>query len=249
MSTEEVVVLSSQREADAAESMERRNIKWTRERDVALLRQIVFTGIPAFLTARHSTKTTKYDQSKIWTGEGGIIPRLSEVECFEGVRMPGYQSVINHVTAPASGLLAKYSHLYMPGQEQAEPAEAGTEGTKNEAPLGEFGTLIVEVAQLWNESKLLEKEKKDGKESAQVESHKEHSEMQAAAVQKKYGSMSAQELHGSRSVRVAARREREAHDSSTSSSDDVRKKQRKEPAVHAIPEWTVGSVPRNLQPS
>ncbi|KAL1526693.1 hypothetical protein AB1Y20_015395 [Prymnesium parvum] len=100
-----------------------------------------------------------------------------------------YQSVINHVTAPVSGLLAKYSHLYKPGQEQAEPAEAGTEGTKDEAPLGEFGRLILEVAELWNESKLLEKEKKDSKESDQTESLKQHSDMQAEAVKKKYAGL------------------------------------------------------------
>ncbi|KAL1526694.1 hypothetical protein AB1Y20_015395 [Prymnesium parvum] len=187
--TGEVVFLSEKPAADLAAAAERKNIRWARERDIALLRQIVFIGLPAFLTTRHNTKAKKYDQSKIWAGDAGILTLLSQVECFNGVRLPGYQSVINHVTAPVSGLLAKYSHLYKPGQEQAEPAEAGTEGTKDEAPLGEFGRLILEVAELWNESKLLEKEKKDSKESDQTESLKQHSDMQAEAVKKKYAGL------------------------------------------------------------
>ena len=99
--------------------------------------------------------------------------------CFYGVKWPGYQSVINHVTGKPSGLLILFAHLYTPGMEQArlrpaaclrsalplplahacclavqaEPAEGGTEGTKDERPLTERENLIIEVAELWKEAK------------------------------------------------------------------------------------------------
>ncbi|KAL1521727.1 hypothetical protein AB1Y20_021382 [Prymnesium parvum] len=58
---------------------ERKNMRWTRELDTVLLRQILSTGVDAFMTSRHNTKNKKYDQSKTWQGPGGIIPTLQEM--------------------------------------------------------------------------------------------------------------------------------------------------------------------------
>lgn len=88
----------------------------------------------------------------------GIITMLGRHELFTGVNQvtwPGFQSVINHVTAKG-GLLSKYTYLYTPDEEQSEPAAAGSEGTKDETELGDFETALIEVAELYKEAKALE---------------------------------------------------------------------------------------------
>ncbi|KAL1529507.1 hypothetical protein AB1Y20_000453 [Prymnesium parvum] len=200
---------------------ERKNMRWTRELDTVLLRQILSTGVDAFMTSRHNTKNKKYDQSKTWQGPGGIIPTLQEAQEFKGLKLPTYQSIINHVTCAPHGLLSKYSHLFTPGKEQAEPAPAGTEGTKDERPLGEFETLIIEVSELFHEAKKLEKEKKDCVEADAAETARRDEDMQSESVKKKYGGMSEAELKGSRSNRKQAR---QARLSDSDSSGNMKKK-------------------------
>ncbi|KAL1510854.1 hypothetical protein AB1Y20_005688, partial [Prymnesium parvum] len=200
---------------------ERKNMRWTRELDTVLLRQILATGVDAFMTSRHNTKNMKYDQSKTWQGPGGIIPTLQQSEDFKGLKLPTYQSIINHVTCSPHGLLAKHSHLFTPGKEQAEPAPANTEGTKDERPLGKFETLIIEVSELYHEAKKLEKEKKDGVEADAAESARRDEDMQSESVKRKYGGVSEDELKGSRSNRKKAR---QARLSDSDSSGNAKKK-------------------------
>ncbi|KAL1524707.1 hypothetical protein AB1Y20_019592 [Prymnesium parvum] len=78
--------------------------------------------------------------------------------------MPGYQSVINHITG-ADGLLKKYVHLYKEGMEQDELAAAGSEQTKDESANGEFENALIEVAELYEEAKAI----KAGKSAAKKE--------------------------------------------------------------------------------
>ena len=153
---------------------------------MALLTQIVAKGVRSFATGKANNpkekdKTKKFNQGEAWTNDvDGIIPMLkagygAKGQCFDGVKWPGYQSIINHVTGKPHGLLIANANLYTPGMEQArlrpaaclrsavplpvahtcclsvqaEPAEGGTEGTKDERPLTERENLIIEVAELW----------------------------------------------------------------------------------------------------
>mmetsp|Transcript_5229 Transcript_5229/g.13330 ORF Transcript_5229/g.13330 Transcript_5229/m.13330 type:complete len:261 (-) Transcript_5229:151-933(-) len=105
--------------------------------------------------------------------------------------MPGYQSVINHITG-ADGLLKKHVHLYKEGMEQDEPAAAGSEQTKDESANGEFENALIEVAELYEEAKAIEAGKSAAKKEAAGES-KQAQRMQDEAVKKKYGEMSEEE--------------------------------------------------------
>jgi len=102
--------------------------------------------------------------------------------------MPGYQSVINHITG-ADGLLKKHVHLYKEGMEQDEPAAAGSEQTKDESANGEFENALIEVAELYEEAKAIEAGKSAAKKEAAGES-KQAQRMQDEAVN---GEMSEEE--------------------------------------------------------
>ena len=175
-------------------------IKWTEARNIALLAQIVVKGVAAFVTSKANSKEKTYNQAEAWANEeDGIIPLLWQHPEFAGVQQPAMQSVINHVTA-ADGLLKKYKHLYTPGMEQAEPAAAGTTGTKDESALGEFEQLIMDVAELHKEAKQLEKAKKEDKETVDLTLAKEGKFMQDKAVNKRYGNLTQDDI-----TRVRAR--------------------------------------------
>ena len=169
---------------------EKKRISWTEARDLALLVQIIAKGVTAFVTSRANTKEKKtYNQMEAWTNsEDGILTLLAQHPEFAGVQMPAFQSVINHVTA-ADGLLKKHKHLYTPGMEQAEPAAAGTTGTKDESELTELENAIVEVAALYKEAKELEKNKRDNKASQEATLAREGKHMQDKAVEKRYGNL------------------------------------------------------------
>ena len=203
---------------------------------MALLTQVVAKGVRSFATGKANNpkekdKTKKFNQGEAWTNDvDGIIPMLKagyggKGHCFYGVKWPGYQSVINHVTGKPSGLLILFAHLYTPGMEQArlrpaaclrsalplplahacclavqaEPAEGGTEGTKDERPLTERDNLIIEVAELWKEAKQLEADGTDKKSADQAKAEKAGKFMQDAAVSMKYDGLNAAEV----SVRAA----------------------------------------------
>ena len=168
---------------------------WNRERDIALLAQISSKGVAAFATAKANGKDgKKFNQAEAWTNpEDGILTLLAKHEAFEGVHFSAYQSVINHVTG-SEGLLKKHRHLFTEGMEQNEPAAAGTTGTKDESALGEFENLIIEVAELQREAKELEKEKRCAAKAAEEKLAREGKVMQDKAVEKRYGSISLDEL-------------------------------------------------------
>ena len=68
-----------------------------------------------------------YDKKKVWIEE--IIKPLKGLQEFEGADWPSeHQGVINFVER----VVKANTHLFKPGGEQAEPAEPGTEGTKDE---------------------------------------------------------------------------------------------------------------------
>lgn len=207
-------------DAAATEAPSKR-IKWTRERDTALLTQVIAVGVKAFATSKANKKDTaeedKYNQGETWSGADGILTMLKKHEAFETVTWPSYQSVINHITGDA-GLLKKYEHLYKQGKEQDEPAEAGTDATKDESALGVFEQAIIEVAELYKEAKAMESGAREAKKADELNSA-EAKEMQDAAVKKKYGAMSAAELAGSRAARKKKRMEEHSSDEQSSGDD------------------------------
>ncbi|KAL1526021.1 hypothetical protein AB1Y20_020842 [Prymnesium parvum] len=67
---------------------EKKRITWGRERDVALLTQIISTGIRAFVTSKANTKAMreeeKFNQGDAWTNaEDGILTMLWKHEAFQ----------------------------------------------------------------------------------------------------------------------------------------------------------------------
>ncbi|KAL1523416.1 hypothetical protein AB1Y20_018356 [Prymnesium parvum] len=182
-------------EVDDANDSATSKITWTKERDIALLGQIVKVGKAAFETNRGGGKSK--DGNKQLTQE-------------QGVKWPSTQSVINHITHKQSGLIFKFKHLYTSGMEQSEPAEGGTEGTKDERPLGEFETLLIEVAELYNEVKA-EKEKAESEKDADIRKTDSRNEfMQDAACKGDFEAMSKEERTGNFAMRKAARAKRAA---------------------------------------
>ena len=135
----------------------------------AVLSQIISAGVSAFLTHKANVKgDTKlgidekvYCQEAVWTNEkNGIITMLKRHESFDGCVFPkGYASVLQAVDR----LLEQRKHLYTSGMEQAEPAAAGTEETKDERPLTELKQAIVEVAELKAEAARITAENQSGK--------------------------------------------------------------------------------------
>ncbi|KAL1499463.1 hypothetical protein AB1Y20_011667 [Prymnesium parvum] len=250
-------------EVDDANDSATSKITWSKERDIALLGQIVKVGKAAFETNRGGGKfkdsNKQLTQEQIWAGPGGILDRaadrrdarsglgfavggiVAKSKCalmikriisvlkqdyghlFQGVKWPSTQSVINHITHKQSGLIFKFKHLYTSGMEQSEPAEAGTEGTKDERPLGEFETLLIEVAELYNEVKA-EKEKAESAKDADIKKTDSRNEfMQDAACKGDFQAMSKEERTGNFAMRKAARAKRAAsvvdvEDGSSSSS-------------------------------
>ncbi|KAL1529663.1 hypothetical protein AB1Y20_000604 [Prymnesium parvum] len=204
-------------EVDDAHDSATCKITWTKERDIALLGQIVKVGKSAFeLTNRgggksKDGKSKQLTQEQIWTGPDGIVSVLKRdyAHLFQGVKWPSTQSVINHVTHKQSGLIFKFMHLYTSGMEQSEPAAAGTEGTmKDERPLGEFETLLIEVAELYNEVKA-EKEKAESDKDADAKKTDSRNEfMQDAACMGNFEAMSKAERSGNFAMRKAARAKR-----------------------------------------
>ena len=103
------------------------------ERKELLFTQIVGSDVNPFLTNRANIKPDKfgrggvsYEKKELW--ETKILPTLSKDDAFAGVTMPEYQAVLNFVDR----VVKANKHLYTSGLEQAEPAAAGTEGTKDE---------------------------------------------------------------------------------------------------------------------
>eukprot|EP00327_Prymnesium_parvum_P010573 CAMPEP_0184380500 /NCGR_PEP_ID=MMETSP0007-20130409/4796_1 /TAXON_ID=97485 /ORGANISM="Prymnesium parvum, Strain Texoma1" /LENGTH=295 /DNA_ID=CAMNT_0026725757 /DNA_START=83 /DNA_END=967 /DNA_ORIENTATION=- len=81
----------------------KRRIRWTRERDIALLAQVIAMGVRTFVTSKANTRDMKeeekFNQGEAWTNTtDGILTMLGKHEAFSGIEMPGYQSVINHIT-------------------------------------------------------------------------------------------------------------------------------------------------------
>ena len=77
---------------------------------------------------------------------------------------------------------------------QDEPADAGTEGTKDESALDERLTLLVTVAELHQSAKQIELEKRAQTEADCAKSAKEGKAMQDEAVKTKYGNLNADKL-------------------------------------------------------
>mmetsp|Transcript_30121 Transcript_30121/g.70161 ORF Transcript_30121/g.70161 Transcript_30121/m.70161 type:complete len:251 (-) Transcript_30121:796-1548(-) len=110
-------------------------MKWTRERDVTLLAQIVATGEKAFLTKRGKTDGA-YNQHSAWNNsEDGIITLLKQHERFKGVAWPIYHSVLAHVDR----LLQQHATLPLALQERCD-AERAIDS--------EFDRVLVAVAAL-----------------------------------------------------------------------------------------------------
>ena len=132
------VDLTGAADAPKAAAPERKTIRWTEERDVALLTQICSAGVKSFVTNKANDNVSAKKKGKkleekpvepwnveaAWTNEvDGIITMLQgafsgEGQIFCGVKWPGYQSILSHVITKGTGLLAKHSHLYTEGQEQ-----------------------------------------------------------------------------------------------------------------------------------
>ena len=81
--------------------------------------------------------------------------------------------------------------------EQQEPAAGGTEGTKDETALCEFETLIIEVAELYNEVKLEKEETETEKKGEAKKSDDRQKHMQDETVKGDYDCMSPDERTGS----------------------------------------------------
>ena len=104
------------------------------KRKELLFQQIIGVGAKAFLTNRANIKPNndgtggvQYDKKNIWNEK--ILEPLKKAAEFAGAVWPiDHQGVLNYVER----IISKSKHLYTSGEEQNEPAEAGTEGTKDE---------------------------------------------------------------------------------------------------------------------
>ena len=109
---------------------------WNDERKTMLMRQITSMGVASFLTCRSNKKAdksgrgaVKYDRRATWVGPDGIITLLQTTDAFKGAVWPESEDgVLTWVIRE----LDRHKHLFTPGMEQAEPAEAGTAGTKDD---------------------------------------------------------------------------------------------------------------------
>lgn len=157
------------------------------ERKELLFSQVIGVGPKAFISNRANIKPDKdgkggalYDKKLVWETE--IIGKLKTVENFKDARWPAdHQGALNFVER----VVKANDHLYKQGKEQAEPAAAGTEGTKDER-FSPWQQAIIDVYELMQEAEAITKEnqkKKAGEASVLLEEEKE---MQDAAAQSAY---------------------------------------------------------------
>jgi len=142
--------------------------RWTTERKLGLLRQVVFTGKKAFMTVRGARADDDFvSQTDVWTNdETGILPilfrNLDGTTTFTptaGETHPTHNSTITALKK----WLSDNSHLYTQGKEQSEPVDidhpTDTTGTKAEEELSEYQSLLITVAELKREADLAAKER------------------------------------------------------------------------------------------
>ena len=116
----------------------REQMNWDiNHRKELLFSQIIVAGVKAFLTNRANVKPDArgkggqtYEKKIIWENPtDGIITMLKKSDAFLDAVWPSdLQATINYVDR----VVDRNKHLYTSGMEQAEPADAGTEGTKDE---------------------------------------------------------------------------------------------------------------------
>jgi len=200
-STDEPVVDAvPEMEPDATNADAKGRMTWSASMDTALLAQVILTGVKAFVTSKANTAKMKpeekWNQEHAWTNEeDGILPMLWQGDAeFKKFKMPAYGSVLNHLTAKKTGLFDKHKHLFTPGMEQAEPAEAGTEETKDEAPLTDMQSALIECHDLYKEAKEIEEKKKAKSQGERNADAAEGKKMQDEAVRKRYGELNEDEL-------------------------------------------------------
>jgi len=115
---------------------EEKQMKWdVDDRAVIMLRQVSFSGTRAWLTLHANVKGSaehQYNRKEEWKT---ITTLLKSSEAFKTFAWPNdEQAIIQWIDRQ----LKLFKHLWTPGMEQNEPAEAGTEGTKDETALTEF---------------------------------------------------------------------------------------------------------------
>lgn len=104
------------------------------KRKEMLFQQIIGVGAVSFLTNRANINPdpagkggVQYDKKSTWNKK--ILEPLKQAAEFAGAKWPeDHQAVLNYVER----IMKANKHLYTPGEEQNEPAAAGTEGTKDE---------------------------------------------------------------------------------------------------------------------
>ncbi|EOD18890.1 hypothetical protein EMIHUDRAFT_209529 [Emiliania huxleyi CCMP1516] len=146
-----------------------KQMKWTYERDVALLTQVAAAGPLAWLTSKmgySGDPERTYNQGAVWDKAGeGIIPQIKTHEAFAGVTtFPATTAFIVHTKR----VVQSKANLYKSGGEQAEDAPAGSLGTKNEE-LSELDQLIIEVGTAMEEAERIGCANKEGKAQADAD--------------------------------------------------------------------------------
>lgn len=122
----------------------------------AILTQILAAGIDAFMTQKANIKANAtlgiaartYNQKDVWMkAPDGIIPCLQRhpLKLFANVIWP--QEAHTALLQAVNRYLAVNRNLYTEGMEQAEDAEAGTTGTKDES-LTTLQQAVIDVAAL-----------------------------------------------------------------------------------------------------
>ena len=168
-----------------------RTLDWKKPgRLEALFSQVISAGQKAFLSSDANLPATKdkpeekYCIKDAWTNaQDGIMTMLKKHENFVGAPWPmTHDSLLNTVKRT----LEKHKHLYTQGMEQAEPADAGTEGTKDERPLSSLEQAIVDVHSLMEAAKATTAKNKVAKGEAADRAAQAHANMQDAAVKKRY---------------------------------------------------------------
>ena len=142
--------------ADEKASSASSRVTWTDPKIMLpILTQIISVGEVAFMTQEANVKANPtlgieaqtYNQKDVWLNKtSGIITLLKHPEFgpLKHVPWPDNHAAVLQAVAR---YVNSHAHLHTPGQEQAEPAAAGTAGTKDEV-YGELHEAIVAVAQL-----------------------------------------------------------------------------------------------------
>jgi len=164
---------------------EEKQMKWdVDDRAVIMLRQVSFSGTRAWLTLHANVKGSaehQYNRKEEWKT---ITTLLKSSEAFKTFAWPNdEQAIIQWIDRQ----LKLFKHLWTPGMEQNEPAEAGTEGTKDETALTEFQQLLMEIDAHKKEAERITAENKAGKDKASELSATVGKAMQDQLVGKKYG--------------------------------------------------------------